>query len=353
MAITFGNLRTWQASSVTSASEMLRADIKTLEKSRDTLETDAIPASYEGLGRVFATARQQVLLAQMTAHIEDLTTFERAVYSQVEPVTRIEKAVQDIDTDAASQQFTIDGTGTVTDVAPPQTFDSQFERREYDQSRRYQRDALVTRMEDALTIAYAVDSALIDARPDSTFSDDGPEYVVDPEVAREWATMSDDERRAVIEEIAEERAREAGIDDFEVRIEDLEDEDGDGTDDDPNTDSRGSWSEGDRVLRIDEGNLDDPSIIGTVAHEVRHAEQHKAVDGLPWWWWEEYEGPEGVSQEQAEEWQENFDDYKTSEDDGFDAYHNQPVERDAREAGSDYLDDLDEDELERIREAAR
>lgn len=353
MAITFGDLRSWSAAGMTSASDELRRDILKLEKARDAVETDAIPAGYEGLGRLVAVYRQQALIAQMTVHIEGMADFERQVYAQIETVTGIEKAVQDIDTDAATQQFSIDAAGTVTDIAPPETFDTSWERREYAESRRYLSSALVTRIEAELTVAYAVDAALIDARPQGSFSDDGPEEVVDPEVAREWENMSDEERRAVIEEIAEQRARDAGIDDFEVRIEDLEDQDGDGTDDDPSTDSHGSWSEDDRVLRIDENDLDDPSIIGTVAHEVRHAEQHKAVDGLPWWWWEDYEGPPGVSQEQAEEWEENFDDYKTSDDDGFDAYHDQPVERDAREAGSDYLDDLDKDELEKIREEAR
>lgn len=353
MAITFGDLRSWRASGVTSASEMLRADIVALEKARDTVESDAVPASYEGLGRVVAVARQTALLATMDAHIEGLTSFERAVYAQAAAVTAIEKAVQDIDTDASAQQFSIDSSGTVSDVAPPQTFDNTFEVKEHQEARRAQRDALVSRITDVLDDAYAVDAAIIAARPHGSFSSDGPEYVVDPEVARAWEDMSDDERRAVLEHIAEQRAREAGLDDFEVRIEDLEDQDGDGVDDDPSTDSRGSWSEGDRVLRIDEGNLDDPTILGTVAHEVRHAQQHKAVDDLPWWWWEDYHGPPGVSQDEVEEWRDNFDDYQTSEDDGFDAYHDQPVERDARETGGGYLDDLDKDELDRIREEAR
>lgn len=353
MAITFGDLRSWRAAGVTSASEMLRADIKALEKARDTVETDAVPDSFQGIGAWMAHARRASLLASMDTHIEGLTSFERAVYAQAAPVAGIETAVQDIDSDAAAQQFAVDAGGGVTDVAPPQRFESSFEVKEHLESRRHQRDALVTRINDVLDDAYAVDSALVAARPHGSFSDDGPDYVVDPEVERDWAGMSDEERRRVLEHIAEQRAREAGVDDFEVRIEDLEDQDGDGVDDDPSTDSRGSWSEGDRVLRIDEGNLDDPTILGTVAHEVRHAEQHKAVDDLPWWWWEDYDGPPGVSQEEVEDWRDNFDDYKTSDDDGFDAYRDQPVETDARETGGDYLDDLDKDELDRIREEAR
>ena len=353
MSITWGDLRSWRPAGVTSASDLLRADVKALEKARDAVESDAIPASFDGLARIAAITRQAGLISSMDTHVESLTAFERVVYSQVATVTSIEKVVQDVDTDAAAQQFSIDSSGTVSDVAPTKTFDNTFERNEYQDARRHQLDALVTRMTAALDDAYAVDSAIISARPHGSFSDDGPDYVVDPEVEREWATMSDDERRAVIEHIAEERAREAGVDDFEVRIEDLEDADGDGVDDDPSTDSRGSWSEDDRVLRIDEGNLDDPTILGTVAHEVRHAQQRKAVDDLPWWPWEDYHGPPGVSQEEVESWEDNFDDYKTSDDDGFDAYHDQPVEADARETGGGYLDDLDRDDLERIREEAR
>ncbi len=157
----------------------------------------------------------------------------------------------------------------------------------------------------------------------------------------------------MIEHVAEQRAEAAGIDELEIRVEDLEDQDGDGVDDDPTTDLRGSWSEGDRVLRIDEGNLDDPTILATVAHEVRHAQQHKAVDDLPWWWWEKYHGPPGVGQPEVEDWRDNFDDYKTSTDDGFEAYHSQPIEADARETGGGFLDDLGKDDLERIREEAR
>lgn len=353
MSITFGDLRSWRSAGVTSASDALRADVLALEKARDAVEDDAVPDGWSGLGRWAALARQATLVGRMTAHIEGLADFERQVYAQVGPVAAIEKAVQDILTDAAAQQLSVDSSGTVSDVAPRRTFDNRFEAQEHQEGRQHLVNALAARVGDVLDAAYAVDSALVAARPHGSFSDDGPDYVVDPEVERDWAEMSDEERRRVIEHIAEQRAREAGVDDFEVRIEDLEDEDGDGVDDDPSTDSRGSWSEGDRVLRIDEGNLDDPTILGTVAHEVRHAEQHKAVDDLPWWWWEDFDGPPGVSQEEVEAWRDNFDDYKTSGDDGFDAYRDQPVEADARESGGDYLDDLDKDELDRIREEAR
>ncbi|MGH3347575.1 MAG: hypothetical protein ACRDO4_11390 [Nocardioides sp.] len=353
MTITFGDLRTWRSSGVATASEQLRADIKVLEEAAEQVESDTVPESWTGLGSWAAQIQQMALVAQMQTHVEGLRTFERAVYSTEADVKTIENGVADLDTDAAGHQFEIGSDGTVTDVAAPRTFESVPAAEHYSEQRIALRDGLAERVGELLDLAYEVDSALIAARPQGSFSDEGPEYVVDPEVQRTWQDMSEDERRAVLEEIAEKRAEEAGIEDFEIRIEDLEDQDGDGTDDDPTTDSRGSWSEDDRVLRIDEGNLDDPTIIGTVAHELRHAQQHQAVDDLPFWPWEDFHGPPGVSQEEVEDWEENFDDYKTSQDDGFEAYHSQPVEEDAREEGAGYLDDLDSEELERLREEAR
>lgn len=353
MSITFNGLRAWRSAGVRSASDELRADVLALEKARDAVASDAVPAAWTGLGQLAAVARQATLVVQMTAHIEGLARFERQVYAQIGPVAAIEQAVADILSDATAQQFSIDASGTVSDVAPTRTFATSAEAQEHQDARRRQLDALVARIEEVLSDAYAVDSALLAARPRGSFSADGPEDVVDPEVARDWAEMSDEERRRVVEHIARQRAREAGVADFEVRIENLEDKDGDGVDDNPSTDSHGSWSESQRVLRLDVNDLDDPAILSTVAHEVRHAQQHKAIDDLPWWWWEDFEGPPGVSQEEVEAWEDNFDDYKTIEDDGYEAYRDQPVEVDAREAGSDYLDSLGKDELDRIREAAR
>lgn len=353
MSISFSDLVGWRSSGVSAASTALRADVRALEGARDTLEANAVPASWVGIGSVFARIRRTSLVASMTAHVDALTAFERAVYQAVSPVAAIERDVADIRSDAAAQQFSISPDGTVTDTSPPRTFESVRAAEHHTEQRVAARDALVARIEAVLDRAHEVDSALVAARPRSSFSAGGPEDVVDPQVAREWEQMTDDERRALVEHISEELAREAGVDDFEVRIEDLEDKDGDGTDDDPQTDSFGSWSEDERVLRIDEGNLDDPKILATVAHEVRHAQQEKEIDDLPFWPWEDYDPPPGITEEQVEEWKDNFEDYKTSEDDGFEAYHDQPVEEDAREAGSRYLDELDAEELERLREGAR
>ncbi|HIQ98594.1 MAG TPA: hypothetical protein IAB23_02800 [Candidatus Scybalocola faecavium] len=62
-------------------------------------------------------------------------------------------------------------------------------------------------------------------------------------------------------------------------------------------------------------------IISTLCHEMRHGYQHAVVDH-----------PENyiVSNETVTAWRDNFNDYKTTEEDGYSAYRKQSVEADAR-----------------------
>lgn len=71
-------------------------------------------------------------------------------------------------------------------------------------------------------------------------------------------------------------------------------------------------------------------VVSTLAHEGRHAYQHAAIDNSG-------TEPDAIK---AEEWKDNFDDYKTVEKDGYEAYYKQPVEVDAREYGSDVASQL-------------
>lgn len=360
--ITYGNLREWDPEGLTSASTALRADLHVLERARDAVEAQTVPDSWAGIARVFAVARQSALVGTMDHHIEGARAFERAIFTAQAQVATITTLVVDLDHDARSQEFEIGPDGSVTDVSAPMSFDSIRAAEAHSAGRVLLRDALAERVESVVDQAYEVDAALVHARPDGSFSADGPQGVADPEVERQWSGMSEDERRATLEEMAETLADDYGLDDFEIRYEDLEDEDGDGADDDPQTNSHGSWSDDDRVLRIDVNDLDDPAIINTMAHEVRHAGQHENVRdadpglidqalidaGLKD---DPFDPPPGVDREQVEDWRDNFDDYQRAEDD-FDDYWNQPVEADARESGEDYLDDLTGEDLEEHREAA-
>lgn len=361
--ITYGDLKNWQAAAVGEAGDQLRADLHQLEKANDALRDRAIPGSWVGLSVVFARARQQRLTATMDAHIAGARKLVTAIFQAEGKVAAIHELVVDLEHDAQAQEFSIGADGTVTDTAGTKTFESPNAADAYSAQRVVQRDALVDRVESLLKTAYEVDSALEAARPDDAFNDAGPKGVVDPQVARDWDAMSQDERRAVLEQMARELADEYDLDDFDVVIEDLEDQDGDGKDDEPTLDLHGFWSNDDMSLHLDENELDDPDLINTMAHEVRHAAQNELVDdanpglidqalidaGLKD---DPFHPPEGVTRDDVEDWKNNFDDYKSAEDD-FDAYYNQPVESDARDAGEAYLDDLTADELERHREEAR
>lgn len=359
MALLYGHLRSWDGARLGSASDTLRADLALLERARDDLEVAAVPASWDGMSRDAANGRRTVLLGQVDAQIDAITDFERVVFAQAAVVTRISQDVAGIDTSASEQQFTIARDGTVTDVAPPQEFTSIRAAENYSEGRVALRDGLVDRIEKVLADALAVDSALVDARPAQVYNTGDGDTLVDPEVAAAWEQMTPAEQEAAARAMAEDLAQELGIEDFEVRIEDLEDKDGDGHDDDPGTNSFGSWNEGERVLRLDVNDLGDPAVvINTIAHELRHADQHQAVDDLnaPWFGQDEDIAlPPGSDLDDVRDWDENFDDYISSGDDrdgdgdDFNDYYDQPVETDARDFGESYLDDYDLDDLEEHR----
>jgi hypothetical protein len=90
---------------------------------------------------------------------------------------------------------------------------------------------------------------------------------------------------------------------------------------------------------------------------MRHARQFEAIEDQDDWHFPWQDDPfdmheeDGISEEQAEEWDENFDDYKsTSSGDTYEEYFEQPVEADARQIGKEELEAMTEDELERLLE---
>ena len=84
-----------------------------------------------------------------------------------------------------------------------------------------------------------------------------------------------------------------------------------------------------RALSGTEWTWDSYSLLGTVAHELRHAYQHEAVDDPSRF---------TVSEETVSSWRENFRNYISSDTD-YQRYRDQPVERDARdfEVGRPFL----------------
>lgn len=95
--------------------------------------------------------------------------------------------------------------------------------------------------------------------------------------------------------------------------------------------TNGYYSDSQRLVAINTEVMNDDSYsrnIETLIHEMRHAYQHAAV-----------RDPDSfiVSRNTIETWEHNFNNYKTSGKDGFQAYRDQPIERDARAAAEGVL----------------
>jgi len=345
MSIAFGDVSTWQAAPLGNAGDGIKGDLDALEGARDLLDSQGVPTSWTGLAVTFAVARRILLVRQLSRHIDGKRTMQRALYDAETLVTRIEQLVLDVEGDARAKDFSISHDGVVTDTGTPPTFENRYDAEEWSRGRQQTAQGIADDISTILGRAAAVDATLAGGIPPGhvPFVDDYG--VADPAVAEQWASMTDDERRAAIEEMIEEQAAEAGIPTPSITWE-------------PET--WGPWGEcrgGGSEISLNEGILDDPQMINVVAHEMRHARQYEAIDDegalrFPW-----QDDPfdmhedDGISEEQAEDWDDNFDDYQsTSSGDTYEEYFEQPVEVDARRTGKDTLENMTEEELERLLE---
>lgn len=193
---------------------------------------------------------------------------------------------------------------------------------------------------------YSASNAIPDGSPPAT-----PSQGLDRRIAEDWAAMSDEERERVLTAMAQAYAAEYGVDMPRVEFPDLPDPAG--------LNLYGQWNEGSKTVQIDSSDLSDTRILNTLAHEMRHAGQYEMVrDANPAWWdqifinlgWKEdpWQHP-GVTREQAKEWGDNFQHYKTAARDGYEAYRNQPVELDARTTAESKLNNMTYEEFNSYR----
>lgn len=176
------------------------------------------------------------------------------------------------------------------------------------------------------------------------------------EVREKWESYSEAEKRAIVEQIIKERAEHYGLDMPDINWDDDMSGNGAWLDD---------WWFSDEVY-INPEKLDDPMILHTVFHEMRHGAQHEAVDDAStFWWWEEPEYNHGMTPEEVQEWEDNFGDYQSAptqeewdEDpeaaqEKYDRYFEQPVEVDAREEGAEFVEGMTPEELDRLLEESQ
>lgn len=137
---------------------------------------------------------------------------------------------------------------------------------------------------------------------------------------KNWKKASVEERKEILKELFEDMKKIYGIDVSQINIEPIESEPGYTTYGYLSYYRSGSMEMtiNEDILR-DAGNYD--TVMDTMAHELRHGYQHSVVDNP-----EQYE----VSEETMQKWKDNFNDYKTTDEDGYGAYRSQPVEKDAR-----------------------
>lgn len=343
---TWGAVTAWRSAPLGQAADAIKADLARLEAARDLLETQGVPVSWTGLAVLSATYRRGALLARLQRHIDGKTTFQRALYATEPIVVEVERIVLDAQGEASAKQFSIDADGVVSDISPPQTFDSQAEADAWTRSRETAAEAIAAEVSRALGRAAAADATLAGGIPPGHVDEVDERGVPDPAVAERWATMTDDERRAAIEEMIEEQAAEAGIPTPDIVWE-------------PESwGLNGQCREGGGEIALNSGLLDDPQVLNTVAHEMRHARQFEAIedeeDGFNWPWEDDpfdMHEEDGISREQAREWARNFQDYQSTDNgDTYEEYYEQPVEVDARRSGREVLEDLTEEELTRLLE---
>ncbi|OYN92656.1 hypothetical protein [Parenemella sanctibonifatiensis] len=165
---------------------------------------------------------------------------------------------------------------------------------------------------------------------------------IDPRIEDDWRKpeseggMSDEEKKDFLQQMADDYARENGFPPIEI-------------DWNAHPGSLGVYIHPD-TLKVDPANLDDPGIMETVIHEMQHRRQHTGYKAFRFPWQDE---KNGMSREEAERWKRLNDDYVRGKGDDpntpndNEAYWERPVEVDAREAASGYMNDFSYDEYQK------
>lgn len=180
----------------------------------------------------------------------------------------------------------------------------------------------------------------------------------DEQVGDMWSALSDDDRAKIVQQMADDLAREYGMDvPVNVKIGDLTRADGSV----PN----GYWDPNTKppTLALHEPALSDPRLLHTVAHEIRHGYQNHLVADKNYkpGWIEQMMINAGVKKhpfdehnvprEVVERWEKNLAPGGYVRD-PWDRYAAQPVERDARASGREFLNSLSEEKLREYAEKA-
>lgn len=190
---------------------------------------------------------------------------------------------------------------------------------------------------------------------------------LDSEIEEEWKNLTPEERKRVLQAMADEEFAKDGMKAPKISFESSEE-------------FYGQWRENklfDDELMINQDLVNDPNkarlAINTVAHESRHAEQHQLDDEVTPRAGEYLAGDHereakrkyredllkrhNVTREEVEAWHNDFnpsiwDDWGKSDEEKFNDYWNQPIEIDARKAGRDSVNSMTPEEFEKYKRKA-
>lgn len=162
---------------------------------------------------------------------------------------------------------------------------------------------------------------------------------LDDGITAEWANMSDDERKKVLQNIADAYADANGYPRIKVNFKPIES--------DPGTVTWGYYSDGllgfGQELRLNSDELDNPHLLNTVVHEMEHRGQFQGMGTrMPW-----QDERAGMTREEAERWRELNAGHvrERGGPDYWDYYPPRPIEVGARDAGRDFVNNMTYEEF--------
>jgi len=119
MALTYGNVRDWDADAVDEAGNTVRKRKDRLLGLEDDLAATVV--SWRWSGDAATAARQKIgTLNDRAEHfVAEASSVQRALYDASDGVRNLQHAVQDADAKAVANQFTITSDGAIRDDAPP------------------------------------------------------------------------------------------------------------------------------------------------------------------------------------------------------------------------------------------
>ncbi len=199
------------------------------------------------------------------------------------------------------------------------------------------RDQLLRVEKNAVSKIDAVFTDL--ALPGTTLiPDENIDGKIDSAIAEKWRQLSDEERKKILQKMADDFADRNGYPRIELTFKPIA----------PIGDyiplgeyRRLPFKE----LRMNSDGLNDPNAINTVAHEMEHRGQYEGM-GLRWPWQDERAG---MSRVEAERWRELNQDHvrKRGGPEYMDYYPPRPVEVGGRRAGREFVNTMNYEDFQR------